>query len=1283
MPIREIVRPSGIRIRYSDDAFRLTEPPLPTAKKRRTRMDQPKRPIRMPETPEESREVREILDALADGELGLAESFEWQPCVEATTPSGKRRAGAPTIPPQDLSIEIELEEDEHSVMLFEQDGFYSWAMPASIQPISQDTGVRRGRAGRRKVVRFTLEVQPETLTGAQNRRGFVREFIYGRVKAWAFRFLAKAGLQLGVKLLERHIKEGPVIVNSETDPAKWLRPADLGNVRLPKHRPARILLLIHGTFSSTAGGFGAMCATPWGLEFLKSALDYYDLVLGYDHRTLSEDPYSNAADLFQYLTTLRSKYPVRMDAICHSRGGLVLRSLVEAILPTAGAWQSEMGHCVFVAATNGGTQLAEPENWQTLLDLYTNLAAATSRVLALFPQTAAAGLVLKETVSAVSSLVKALACGAIGADGIPGLAAMEPDGHFVLEINKTQPGQKGPLESNYYVIASDFEARLLPDGDHEPKEFPKRLVFLLADKLVDQLMHEANDLVVNTRSMSAIDLPAGNFVKDQLDFGKNAAVYHTNYFTRNEVIRALTRWLSLPAPGQSHHTLPGTMSLPTLPATIDTDIAVIESSATADEAMDTIRQDRPSYIVIRRPDLEKTLHYAYRSEEILDAIACVQPDVSLKEALQLHEFQASLETGAGGPLTLPSGGSPDQRSIWMDDDTPVGVILEDLVPAQACELAEFAAMEAEESSHAGDLAASVTKMEGVGISRSSIQRRRTMPSFRISADRKSRRPAPPPETPGPSAPAVSTVPPAGETITCSFQAAMDEKVQVDQIAAIDVTISREIIAAVQGRKTAAGKGQVKTGAKLIVHIAPKENFVNHRESRVEIDPPASMEPIVLSFDVKATHIGTGEIWVIFRQGIAPISILKLFPEVTASVPAETKRQSLSQATAFLPDFINPPNTLIILEQRNGNELRFQYQFLSPALGVMDKYVSDAILGDRNTYVANLYKEIEDRWISSDQDVTAFQEELRAYGAELFDSLFPGDLRLVLWSNRAQIGSILVMSEEPFIPWELVHLKKPGEALGADVCFLGQMGLVRWLYGCGYPPGSVGVRSDRTRYIIPDYPHPDYQLPATQAEREYVERTFQAVPIAPQPNPVRDALRGPAGFDLLHFAGHGSAENNNISHAQLMLEGRLEGNNYVPAYISATTVQQFANLHGPDTGSNRPMVVLNACQAGRAGYALTRIGGFASAFLARGAGIFVSSLWSVGDQPACQFVLKLYDQLLAGNTLADSVASAREAARIDGDATWLAYTVYGNPEARLHYENPGDSGTPGPNAAAGG
>ncbi len=65
------------------------------------------------------------------------------------------------------------------------------------------------------------------------------------------------------------------------------------------------------------------------------------------------------------------------------------------------------------------------------------------------------------------------------------------------------------------------------------------------------------------------------------------------------------------------------------------------------------------------------------------------------------------------------------------------------------------------------------------------------------------------------------------------------------------------------------------------------------------------------------------------------------------------------------------------------------------------------------------------------------------------------------------------------------------------------------------------------YVIPDYLHPDDKLPGTADEAAYLKRVFRASAVEPHALPLRRVLRGPGDFDLLHFAGHGVAEQEDI------------------------------------------------------------------------------------------------------------------------------------------------------------
>jgi hypothetical protein len=163
----------------------------------------------------------------------------------------------------------------------------------------------------------------------------------------------------------------------------------------------------------------------------------------------------------------------------------------------------------------------------------------------------------------------------------------------------------------------------------------------------------------------------------------------------------------------------------------------------------------------------------------------------------------------------------------------------------------------------------------------------------------------------------------------------------------------------------------------------------------------------------------------------------------------------------------------------------------------------------------------------------------------------------------------VVSSEPFIPWELVHLKEPGQPLPAKPWFLAQLGLVRWLY-CGdgaYPPQTLHARDGRVLALVPDYADPGLRLAHAAGELQFLTGRLGARVLTPHEHPVREALRA-GGFDVLHFAGHGLADGADIANAKILLEGRFEQGGHIRTYLSATTVEQQArpaDVAGGDPG----------------------------------------------------------------------------------------------------------------------
>jgi hypothetical protein len=404
-----------------------------------------------------------------------------------------------------LHLEVTLRGDDAAMVLTDHAGYWSWHAPQRRQrALGNDTATAI----------FELGLQPSAGTPAG--RGLIDGF-----RAFVLRFSAPIIAGAAIKVLEEGVHEGLVHITS-IDPQSWARVESLSGVQLPEGGSPRILLLVHGAFDSTAGAFGPL-TTGAGKDFLERAIADYDAIIGFDHRTLSADPLANARDLLARLSVSQADGAV-VDVICHSRGGLVARSLVERLLPAA-SWSGSVNRIVFVGVPNGGTNLAEPDRWSKLADVYTNLLLDSSPLGDGFLTRAIAGSAIK----GVGTLVKYLAAYAVDADGVPGLSAMEPDGDFIVDLNRHQPHQPEPGQP-WFVISSDFRAST---------EHAKLKVI---ESIADELLDGANDLVVETKPMAAIDAP-GAYVRRALDFGTNSSVYHTNYFWQAEVAEAMRAWL--------------------------------------------------------------------------------------------------------------------------------------------------------------------------------------------------------------------------------------------------------------------------------------------------------------------------------------------------------------------------------------------------------------------------------------------------------------------------------------------------------------------------------------------------------------------------------------------------------------------------------------------------------------------------------------------------------------------------------------------------------------------
>jgi hypothetical protein len=970
-----------------------------------------------------------------------------------------------------LDLEVTLRGDDAAVVLTERDGYWSWHAPQ-----------RRPRALGDDTATATFELGLRPPGGAPASRGLV-----DGVRAFVLRFGAPVIAGAAIKVLEEEVHEGLVHITS-TDPQSWAQVKSLSGIQLPEGGAPRILLFVHGAFDSTVGAFGSLARGP-GKGFLERAIADYDAVVGFDHRTLSMDPLANARDLLARLSVSRADGAV-VDVICHSRGGLVTRSLVERLLP-ASRWRGSVNRIVFVGVPNGGTNLAEPDRWSRLVDVYTSLLLASSPVDDIFLTRAIAGSAIK----GVGALVKYLAAYAADDGGVPGLAAMEPDGDFIVDLNRHQPDQPEPGQP-WFVISSDFRASA------------EQTKFKLIEGIADNLLDGANDLVVDKKSMAAVDAP-GAYVRRALDFGTNSSVYHTNYFWQAEVAEAMRAWL-------------------------------------------------------------------------FAAAAIVPPSIPIDRG-----------PGFDGPMIGRRRSADGGTSRGFDPNVRI-------------------------------------RVNGGGAG------------------------AAPPPPPGPPVPVQAHV-----------LAEMPEKPVVSEPALVRVLLSCNKIEDSAGTVSDGASVEVDENEVLTVQIVPKRNVVIDGKDTAKFMLPLDDGLSEVGFVVKPCSPGPVVVRIIVRRSptviVATMTLEAEARQLDDAIHRQTLvRQQVEAASSTSVD-LKDAVWLEISELERRGYVQFQYDLRLPDGSEMLRYTSEP-LRKRATYVANLFKGIEDNWMQCVGRPKEFMRFLQDQGAHLFEELFPVDLQQKLWEYRDRLKSILLLADEPYFPWELVHLKPPGKPRQQPPRFLGQYGLLRWQFLPFPAKPELQWRPGRVYSVCPDYVDPALVLAENQVEAEYLKLKLGAAAVPASATKVREILRN-REVDILHFSGHGVANPRNVGGAKILLRGRNVGRLYAREYLSATTVEETAELAGEDGAG--PLVVLNACQIGISGEELSSLGGFARAFLEAGAQAFVSCLWSVQGRPSRIFVETLYNRLLEGDSIGEAAVRARTAARTDDDpATWLGFIIYARPDAKF-------------------
>jgi CHAT domain/TIR domain len=441
--------------------------------------------------------------------------------------------------------------------------------------------------------------------------------------------------------------------------------------------------------------------------------------------------------------------------------------------------------------------------------------------------------------------------------------------------------------------------------------------------------------------------------------------------------------------------------------------------------------------------------------------------------------------------------------------------------------------------------------------------------------------------------------------------------------------------------------ELETKIDLLARASGVLQIEGSTEAPLIFDGAEKSRPV--RFRVTATEAGGGHAEIYAMQGEQSLGDLTFSATVQeSSTGSSPKKQEiiLSRISVKSADL-----TLIVQEHYQDGQRGFRLWLTADAADLgLNMHPTEPVLFqmEPRVYLQDLFKDIEQVRRGRIEE----EERMSALGESFFERLVPRDVRNLLWLQRHRLRSVHILSQVPWIPWELCKLNGPGEnGIESGEFLCESFAVSRWPLGKARKPV---LRLGQIAVIQPE----DSGLGNAADEREFLlslagDRRKVEV-ILPDYVKVRQALASGL-HDGIHFVGHGLFRGGERSAITLNATERQE---LRPQDLTG----RVANL-----AKASPFVFLNSCQAGQTNYALTGTGGWAQSFLDAGAAAFLGPYWQVQDEPASRFAKTLYPKLLQGDlSIGEAVRQTRleMRQRNPGDPTRLAYTLFADPQAKV-------------------
>lgn len=276
-----------------------------------------------------------------------------------------------------------------------------------------------------------------------------------------------------------------------------------------------------------------------------------------------------------------------------------------------------------------------------------------------------------------------------------------------------------------------------------------------------------------------------------------------------------------------------------------------------------------------------------------------------------------------------------------------------------------------------------------------------------------------------------------------------------------------------------------------------------------------------------------------------------------------------------------------------------------------------------------------------------------------------------------VPTILIVSAEPYVPWELAWMPAPIDATRPS--YLGAQAIVgRWLRDNAqaqsndattakpptHPIASIDVENVAIMAALYKAQSALRRLPKAEAEAKSLAKSYPSVLLPATSRDLLDLLYARLHRDIesieaqaMHFAGHGDFDPTQPDGAVMFLE-------------DGSPVRSMLFRSAAYGDRKQPLLFLNACMLGIGGEVLGDMGGFPGNSLSGGFGGVLGALWEVDDTVAHDIALDFWSRALPekpgrgepiGSILRDIRRKYKDSPEV---STYLAYVYYGHPRLTL-------------------